>query len=129
MPKTKYGHGHVNVKMPRKMTEAVDRFLRTPVAGDMGVDSRSDLVTRAVSDYLERYNGLSRRSSRRAESVNLRKENDLTAKNKTSLRVSLVHTPCGQLFYSGQDDADEKAQALIRHMSECPHRKEIVTLK
>jgi len=40
------------VRIPRKMLEAIDRFLDTEVAEEMGFDSKSDVVTAAVREFL-----------------------------------------------------------------------------
>ena len=54
MPKTK-SPGQTTVKIPRYMIQAVDDFLKTDKAKRLGLDSKSDVVTAAVRDLLEKY--------------------------------------------------------------------------
>lgn len=43
------------VRIPRKMVEAVERFLDTEEAEEMGFDSKADVVTAAVRELLIKY--------------------------------------------------------------------------
>lgn len=43
------------VRIPRKMVEAVERFLDTEEAKEMGFDSKADVVTAAVRELLIKY--------------------------------------------------------------------------
>jgi len=43
------------VRIPRKMADAVEDFLKTEDAKKMGFDSKADVVTAAVRDLLVKY--------------------------------------------------------------------------
>jgi len=46
---------HKTVRIPRKMVEAVEDFLKTDEAKKMGYDSKADVVTAAVRELLAKY--------------------------------------------------------------------------
>ena len=46
---------HKTVRIPRKMADAVEDFLKTEDAKKMGFDSKADVVTAAVRDLLVKY--------------------------------------------------------------------------
>ncbi len=57
MPKPK-SHGQLTVKIPRRMAEAVEDFLKSERAQRLGLDSKADVVTMAVRELLAKYEAI-----------------------------------------------------------------------
>jgi Arc/MetJ family transcription regulator len=54
MPKTGSA-GYLTLRIPRPMAEVIEEFLRTDKAKRLGLDSKSDVVTAAVREFLEKH--------------------------------------------------------------------------
>jgi predicted small metal-binding protein len=54
LPRTK-PVGQATVKIPKPMKKAIEAFLTTSTAKSLSLDSQSDVVTRAVREYLEKF--------------------------------------------------------------------------
>ena len=50
-----YQKRHMTVRIPRKMAETVEDFLKTELAAKMGFISKADVVTTAVRNLLTTY--------------------------------------------------------------------------
>ena len=54
MPKTGSA-GYLTLRIPRRMAEVIEEFLRTNKAKRLGLDSKSDVATAAVREFLQKY--------------------------------------------------------------------------
>jgi hypothetical protein len=55
MPRVKETAGQMAVKIPRFMHAAIDEFLQTDKAKRLGLDSKADVATMAVREFLQKY--------------------------------------------------------------------------
>lgn len=49
------------VRIPRKMVDIVEDFLKTDIAKELGLDSKSDVVTAAIRELLIKYGYLEKK--------------------------------------------------------------------